>query len=87
MRRTIWNKRPISVLFRTRTYIVSNRYSRCAQLFTTQSETNAFSLLLCYPGSDSDFAPRTTLEMDAWLTPRPKNGVPVVASERLQRFC
>jgi hypothetical protein len=24
--------------------------------------------------------------MDAWLTLRPKNGVPVVASERLQRF-
>jgi hypothetical protein len=73
MRRSVWNKRPVSVLFRTRTYIVLNRYSVCTVIHDAITDECIFLAVMLFRFR---LAPRTKLEMDAWLTLRPKNGVP-----------
>jgi len=69
------------VLFRTRTYIVLNRYSVCTVIHNAITDECIF-LAVMLSRFRFRLAPRTKLEMDAWLTLRPKNGVPVVASVR-----
>src|SRR6267142_4017585 len=72
MRRSIWNKRPVSVLFRTRTYIVLNRYSVCTVIHDAITDECIF-LAVMLSRFRFRLAPRTKLEMDASLTSKERS--------------